>query len=135
MPRLCEGISPYTGEKCKAKAVNAMTVNKKTGYFLDTRFCQMHQPGKVAKQKCICPHCAYHRQRDRTIKKDLPQDKAFKDGSTVYSGRSGFKEPVMTYNPEKVNVLKGVQNYCETLLSDDGRSAQSFGRKKRGKKK
>jgi hypothetical protein len=26
----------------------------------------MHQPGTESKKKCTCPHCGYHRSRDRT---------------------------------------------------------------------
>lgn len=61
--RICQGISEWTGQPCSAKAVNENTVKKGTREFLDPRFCQMHQPDKISKKKCVCPHCAYHRQQ------------------------------------------------------------------------
>jgi len=64
--RICTAVSPWTGEKCKAKAVGQNTLKKGTREFLDDRFCQMHQPGVESKKKCVCPHCNYHRIRDRT---------------------------------------------------------------------
>lgn len=63
--RICTAVSPWTGEKCKAKAVGPNTLKKGTREFLDDRFCQMHQPGVESKKKCICPHCHYHRSRDK----------------------------------------------------------------------
>lgn len=63
--RVCMAISPWTNIKCHAKAVNPNTVKKGTKEFLDERFCQMHQPGMEPKKKCVCPHCNYHRSRDK----------------------------------------------------------------------
>lgn len=62
--RICQGFSQWTGQPCGAKAVRENTVKKGTREFLDPKFCQMHQPGRISKKKCICPHCAYHRSRD-----------------------------------------------------------------------
>lgn len=63
--KLCIAVSPWTGKQCKAKAVGPNTLKKGTREFLDDRFCQMHQPGVESKKKCVCPHCHYHRSRDR----------------------------------------------------------------------
>lgn len=60
----CKGTSPYTGKRCEAKTVKKYTVDKKTGKFLDTGYCQMHQPGRESRKRCVCPYCAYHRARD-----------------------------------------------------------------------
>lgn len=59
--RICQGVSEWTGQPCGAQAVNENTVRKGTRTFLDPKFCQMHQPGKLSKKKCVCPHCHYHR--------------------------------------------------------------------------
>jgi len=64
--RICQGVSEWTGQPCSAKAVNENTVKKGTREFLDPRFCQMHQPDKISKKKCVCPHCIYHRSRENT---------------------------------------------------------------------
>lgn len=63
--KVCIAVSPWTGERCKAKAVLSNTVKKGTREFLDDNYCQMHQPGRESKKKCICPHCTYHRSRER----------------------------------------------------------------------
>lgn len=63
--KICIAISPWSGKQCKAKAVGPNTLKKGTREFLDDRFCQMHQPGVESKKKCVCPHCHYHRQRDK----------------------------------------------------------------------
>ena len=63
--RICMAVSPWTGKKCNAKAVGPNTLKKGTREFLDDRFCQMHQPGAESRKKCVCPHCHYHRSRDK----------------------------------------------------------------------
>ena len=73
--KICMAVSPWTGEKCKAKAVNSNTVKKGTKEFLDDRFCQMHQPGVESKKKCVCVHCNYHRTRDKSFIEINPDTK------------------------------------------------------------
>ena len=63
--RLCIAVSPWSGKPCKAKSVNPNTLKNGTREFLDDRFCQMHQPGVESKKKCVCPHCNYHRSKDK----------------------------------------------------------------------
>jgi len=63
--RICQGISQWTGQPCGAKAVGENTLKKGTREFLDPRFCQMHQPGRLSKKKCICPHCTHCRNLER----------------------------------------------------------------------
>lgn len=63
--KICMAVSPWTGERCKAKAVLSNTVKKGTREFLNDNYCQMHQPDRESKKKCVCPHCTYHRSRER----------------------------------------------------------------------
>ena len=67
--RICQGISTWTGQPCGAKAVGENTLKKGTREFLDPRFCQMHQPGRLSKKKCVCPHCAHCRSLERSRQK------------------------------------------------------------------
>lgn len=76
--KLCCAVSPWSGEQCKAKAVGPNTLKKGTREFLDDRFCQMHQPGREPKKKCTCPHCNYHRSRDKYPLANT--DKTLKEG-------------------------------------------------------
>lgn len=63
--RICQGISQWTGQPCGAKAVGENTLKKGTREFLDPRFCQMHQPGRLSKKKCICPYCTHCRNLEK----------------------------------------------------------------------
>lgn len=67
--RICQGFSSWTGKPCGAQAVKENTVKPGTREFLDPRYCQMHQPGRVSAKKCTCPKCNYHRLRDHYHRK------------------------------------------------------------------
>lgn len=70
---ICEHIL-LNGKRCKAQTVGPNTPKKGTREFLDGKFCQMHQPGKI---RCVCSHCPYHRIKDMKIVKasvDISED-------------------------------------------------------------
>ena len=61
--RICQGKSSWTGKPCEAKAVGPNTLRRGTREFLNPNYCQMHQPDKVSRKKCVCPMCDYHRNK------------------------------------------------------------------------
>ncbi len=82
--RICQGISTWTGQPCGAKAVGENTLKKGTREFLDPRFCQMHQPGRLSKKKCVCPHCTHCRSLD--ISRKQQQNEGVLEESVMMEG-------------------------------------------------
>lgn len=91
--RICQGISEWTGQPCSAKAVNENTVKKGTREFLDPRFCQMHQPDKISKKKCVCPHCTYHRSMEKINTTDV-YDQEFEEAENLFGVKKQSKNKV-----------------------------------------
>jgi hypothetical protein len=87
--KICEGVSQWTNKKCEAKAVGPNTLKKGTREFLDSRFCQMHQPGREFKSKCICPYCPFH-NRKRVDKKQMGNDVTELMDHDIHSSEVGF---------------------------------------------
>lgn len=93
--RICQGVSEWTGQPCSAKAVNENTVKKGTREFLDPRFCQMHQPDKISKKRCVCPHCIYHRSRENTKPNGKPSveyDQEFEEAENLFGKKKQVKK-------------------------------------------
>lgn len=81
--RICQGFSTWTGQPCGAKAVGENTLKKGTREFLDPRFCQMHQPGRLSKKKCVCPHCTHCRSLDRSRQQQQQQNEGVLEESVM----------------------------------------------------
>ena len=57
---MCKGLTA-SGKPCIAIPVK-LSFNKNTGKKYNKLYCHMHQPGKISKSSCKCPHCSYHRK-------------------------------------------------------------------------
>lgn len=100
--RLCSAVSEWTGQKCGAKAVGPNTLKRGTREFLDDRYCQMHQPGRKSKKKCVCPHCHYHRSRDLApivVDGGVAGDKKLKASLSMDEATSGWGKKVKGKKP------------------------------------
>lgn len=68
-----------TGGPCSAPNVKENTVKRGTREFMDSRYCQMHQPDREPRKKCKCPQCHYHRGQDRAAAKRVMGKNAGQD--------------------------------------------------------
>lgn len=142
----CQGESGWTGLRCKAKAVRPYTMKKDrygnpTGEFLDCRFCQMHQPGKVPKKRCTCKYCDYHRSKDSKIDKALIQDKLFSQTGkmiapdvtepSVMSSSSSVPSSSQTVSNFINSKDMEAENFCKSILTGND---SNFGERKDSRK-
>lgn len=140
-PNICLGVSEWTGLQCKAKAVRPYTVKKdkfgnKTGVFLDCRFCQMHQPGRASKKRCVCKHCDYHRQREPKFKGVLPQDRVSITRRKVVDNDGSFVDTASSVTASgSVNTSdSGTLRYCQELLGEKSGFGEKVVKKTRKRK-
>ena len=74
MKTICKGIiawGPEAGRKCTRETVTHPYTRE--GKKLDENYCQMHQPGKVSKNRVCCPNCGHVFVANRYSCKLIPQ--------------------------------------------------------------